>query len=189
MPVYWAGFRSTTRELQHHGWEFAVEEFAPYDRIRFMLRHDRGGFTGYAEVERRYVYESADRQYRNDDALRQPIEIQWVRMDHQVKFIRIERPVLRSFTRVDMEPDHFGSREYGSVASSGLFRPWSENGQELIVEPASVLQLLEQIKSMQSPELAAARARNRARPPRGHHEALDSSRELVHAKIITLEAA
>jgi len=191
MPVHWAGFRSTTAELQRNGWEFAVDD--AYGRgmeriFRIIARHDKGAFTGYAETPMRYVARSADHRYFHEGNSQEPIFLQWVRMDHQVKFIHVEKPNTLSFTRVDMEPDFsqmYGpaQREIGDVRHCGLFVPWSDKGQELIVEPASVMSMLEQLKKMQSPELAAVRERNRLR------EARELPREITHAKIISLEAA
>mgnify|MGYP001569970002 CR=1 FL=1 len=37
--VWWSGFRSTTIQLQQHGWEIAAEESVYDGRIRLMLRH------------------------------------------------------------------------------------------------------------------------------------------------------
>jgi hypothetical protein len=64
-----------------------------------------------------------------------------------------------------------------------IFQP--EPSEEIIVEPATVMGLLEQIKKMQAPDLARIREENRKRDAR---DRTDEPREIRHATILSLAA-
>jgi hypothetical protein len=59
--------------------------------------------------------------------------------------------------------------------------------QEIIVEPATVAEMLEKIKAMQVPEQAAIRARNRLRESRESYDIDSSPRQIFHAQIISID--
>lgn len=87
---------------------------------------------------------------------------------------------LVSYRRADMEPELVRFRDV-PLTETNLFRPWSPAAEEIIIKPESVAELMDRIKQLNEPELAAIRQRNRAR----EHAA---PKEIIHAQVIALAA-
>jgi hypothetical protein len=88
------------------------------------------------------------------------------------------------FKQIDAAPQYTNA-EIKEIDDFGIFAVPMTRTEEIIVEPADVYTLLEQIKKMQSPEQAEIRKRNRRRDSEGHSEI--SQRQNFHAQIISLE--
>lgn len=73
-----------------------------------------------------------------------------------------------------------------SIEDFGIFAPCLARTEEIIVEPATVASLLEQIKSLQAPDLATIRERNRQAERRGSTQPMQQQR--FHAQIVSLAA-
>lgn len=179
--VWWAGWRSDTRQLQRHGWVFSVEDHDFGHEVRMFLRHERNGWTGYARAQRHQFRTAFER-----DFMQQPLPAFQVQaMTAPDQMVAVDTGPLEDFRRVDMEDRFIEPRQLKRRPVAGIFKPWIPEAQELIVEPATVAELLDKIKAMQAPELAAVRERNRLREAR---EGRPVAGERVVAQVLTLAA-
>jgi hypothetical protein len=87
-----------------------------------------------------------------------------------------------NFQAVDASPQ-FVSDKRRSIEDFGIFATPLARTEEIIVEPETVMGLLEKIKAMQAPELAAIREKNRRRD---QHQPME--RQQFHAQILSLAA-
>lgn len=71
-----------------------------------------------------------------------------------------------------------------AISSLGFFKKWEDEVEEIIVDQASVSELMDRIRKLQEPELAAIRERNRRREQRSANEVV----ERVSAQIISIAA-
>jgi hypothetical protein len=67
--------------------------------------------------------------------------------------------VAPNFHRVSMHPSYAETATLRRFKLADLFTPWAPEAQEIIVEPATVASLMEQIQRLQQPELADIRRR------------------------------
>lgn len=181
IDVEWCGFRSTTRAMQHAGWEFAVDASPQFRNRTILARHRDLGVMMTAELfdddlrSRSLIY-NTNSGYQGY----QGPPVRFDRMNHErnVTFIDVDPTQMM---RVDMNPEYTTVQEHRWNGDAiDLFRKWAPQSEEIIVEPETVADLFERIKKMQSPELADIRERNRRRDLR------DQQRESVVAQIITL---
>jgi hypothetical protein len=179
MDILWAGWRSTTPEMQAHGWEFAVERDVYDQAYNVLMRHREGGWTG---MGRAFIAELMDASYRYRSPMRSNPTIQVQRMAGTDRMISMYVQTLPVFARVDMQPELALTSRETTIDELGIFKPWAPKAQEIIVEPATVASLLEQIKRAQVGDLAEIRERNRKRELRDQHS------ERVVAQVISLAA-
>lgn len=171
MPVFLLGMESTTARMQRDGWDFAVEHSssALYDTVHVIARHRESGISAWGALEHNYRL----RDSRDDHG---PIYLNKVTADKT--FYLPVRTVL-DFTRVEMRPSMQELRDVEkmtTLAVSDLFQKWVPKGEEIIVEPKTIGEMLEVIRSMQEPELKDIRERNRRR---------ENRQEMVAAQILT----
>jgi hypothetical protein len=145
--------------MQRNGWEFAVERDIYHDKYNVIAHHPKAGCTAYGSLRREFKETS------------EPLHLNV--MTNSMQF-RLTTAIATEYVRVDMTPHH---QTYEDIYVSGIFRPMAETSQDIIVDPASVQQLMEQIKRLQAPELEAIRKRDRVR------------NERIVAQVISLEAA
>lgn len=182
IQLEWAGWRTSSRALQAHGWEFIINknirEFG--DVFEFILRHRHCRMSTRLRVPFEWAMRRATSwQEALEDVSRwRPVQVERiVAEDHHLLLRREIAPA--AWSRVDMEPIVVDMATV-PLSHTNLFRPWAPEAQEIIAEPATVMSLLEQIKSLQAPELAEIRKRRRINgEPTG---------EQVSAQIITLAA-
>lgn len=91
---------------------------------------------------------------------------------------------LSAFSPIDAYPQ-FTTTEQKNIDDFGIFATPLARTEEIIVEPETVMSLLEKIKTMQSPEQAAIRERNRYRE-RQIGEPIQ--RQQFHAQILSIAA-
>lgn len=109
-----------------------------------------------------------------------PIEMNGVRFFGPDQRLVVMGSLDHKFDRVDMMPS-LSERPARSLLD--VFTPRAPDAEEIIVDPPTVASLLEQIRSLQEPELAEIRKRNRAREYRQGDQ-----REIVRAQILTFAA-
>lgn len=175
--VYWAGFKSNTFALQQAGWGIAVEQDFVDGRIRLLINNADWNLYAFSN------FDSCDYFGIGYE----------VRREHPVFHIRHCSPRIQvtnvmddfsNFRQVDAMPQ-YTSAEIKNIEDFGIFAVPMTRTEEIIVEPADVYTLLEQIKKMQSPEQAEIRERNRRRDREGASTV--SQRQNFHAQIISLE--
>jgi hypothetical protein len=94
---------------------------------------------------------------------------------------------LSNFRPIDAAPQ-MTRIERKSIEDFGIFATPLARTEEIIVEPETVSELLERIKSLQAPELAAIRERNRRRERDPGAVAEPMQRQRFHAQIVSLAA-
>jgi hypothetical protein len=115
-------------------------------------------------------------------ANQQAIDFRVVFMANDITVVTYDN--LSQFSPIDAMPQ-FTMQERKSVDDFGIFATPLARTEEIIVEPETVMQLLEKIKAMQSPEQAAIRERNRSRERRMGEPI---QRQQFHAQILSIAA-
>lgn len=183
--VHLLGFESTTWALASAGWEMQIDESPwpqdPFVERTLMMRHPKSAVVIIARQRGGNLMASAFDSER---------EVLFVaeRVLHSKCLIEMV-PTL-SFHRIDASQDWptdvggLAGRERRSIESLGFFRKWEDEVEEIIVDQASVSELMDQIRKLQEPELAAIRERNRARDRRSQ----SVNDERVRAQVIAIAA-
>jgi len=175
--VRWAGFKSNTFALQQAGWGIAVEQDFVDARIRLLINNADWNLSAFSDFSSHDFYMG-----RHDETSMRPS----FTIRHCSPRIQVTR-VMDDFTKfkqIDAMPQ-FTNAVVESIEDLGIFAVPMTRTDEIIVEPADVYTLLEQIKKMQSPEQAEIRERNRRRDREGASQV--SQRQKFHAQIISLE--
>jgi hypothetical protein len=177
--VWWSGFRSTTPQLQQHGWEIAAEESVYDGRIRLMLRHQ--------EMRLYAITRTTEWDYMAMDRIGAPLVFQVVgaapRMEcHVTAEIGAG---WADFRQVDALPQ-FVERNIQTAEDLRIFATPLVRTEELIVEPQTVAQLLEQVRKMQVPEQERIRAKQRLAENRQGQPIEIHPRQQFHAQILSI---
>jgi hypothetical protein len=179
--VIFAGWESTTTRLQQSGWSLAVEHSWANDRVRLAMRFRDGGMYMLAEA-RHYaqpLHYAAD--VYQEGGLKMPV-FQVIHVAHDITVSIIADTF--KFEPVDARPQmHTINTTSRPMDAFEIFAVPLVKTEEVIVDPATVSDLMERIKQLQAPELATIRERQR-RAERG--EPLQQTR--YHAQIISLAA-
>lgn len=177
--VLWAGFRSNTYALQQAGWELAVEQDFQNSGLRLLLRNQDMRLHAISSTSPFDFYRNAH------EHLERPV----FRIIHAAATMQFARMMPNEpatyFRQIDAAPQ-FVTTQFDSIDDLGIFAAPLVRTEELIVEPADVSALLEQIRKMQSPEQAEIRARQRARERAGENPETRPMQQF-HAQIITLD--
>lgn len=176
LPVEFCGFRSDTLTLGRCGWRVAMEQRYGIDRRTQVLCHHEGlGLTliGEAELDRLLPFE-----LQREGRMR-PVQLRYASSrDSGRSFIIQGRPPPLAWVETETRMQQLEEHELYRLP---LFAQLNEPaGEQLIVEPATVSELLDQIRRMQAPEQAAIRERERRRD-RGNTPRL-------HAQILSFAA-
>lgn len=180
--VFFAGWRSTTYELGRAGWKISFQENA-YQGLRsaprLLLYYPASRLSAIAECEDRNFL-TLEWRYQGE---------RWDRLPrffvHHVASDFIVRTANEfSFSAwVNTVPERTVVEDR-SIYTLPLFASINQPAaEELIVEPETVSQLLDQIRAMQEPGQKDIRERNRRR----EREAADMP--TVHARILTFPKA
>ena len=180
VEVMFAGLRSDTYAMQRAGWRIAMEAGHHRDlieRARFAFRHDDIGLALIGESR-------IDSMSRELGDLLAPIIIrQAFHVDGRIQFRSAHD--LTFVARDDALRPIDATPAFMQVTTRDLFEmPFFQTlhvpaAEPLIVDQATVSDLLERIRAMQAPEQAEIRARNASRE-RAHGR--------VHAHIMSLAA-
>lgn len=175
--VFWAGFKSNTFALQQAGWSIAVEQDFVDARIRLLINNPDWNLYAFSNFSSHDFYRERHDEFR----MRPSFTI-----GHCSPRIKVTQVMddFSKFKQIDAAPQYTNA-EIKDIEDFGIFAVPMTRTEEIIVEPADVYTLLEQIKKMQSPEQAEIRKRNRRRDSEGGSEI--SQRQNFHAQIISLE--
>lgn len=177
--VIFAGWESTTTRLQQAGWQLSAEQDFNRMAIRLALKFEPARLFMLAEAQEWDLYQAGSNPYR--DGHPPTFRIRHAASDMYVQLMESSF----DFRPFDAVPQ-FTSVARKSIEDFGIFAPCLTRTEEIIVEPATVAGLLEQIKSLQAPELDAIRERNRQADRRGVSEPMQQQR--FHAQIVSLAA-
>jgi hypothetical protein len=177
--VLWAGFRSNTYVLQQAGWELAVEQDFSGLRLRLLIRNRDMQLYAVSDASSFDFYRNA-----HEHLSRPVFHIVQASSTMQLAQIVGFAPSF-SFKQFDAAPQ-FSAMRYDNIEDLGIFAAPLVRTEELIVEPADVSALLEQIRRMQAPGQAEIRAKQRTRECT---DRIPDARPMTrfHAQIITLD--
>jgi hypothetical protein len=178
--VWWSGFRATTLALQQAGWEIAAEESIYEGRIRLMLRS--------RDMRLYAITNGVEWDYYRQDADRTPLVFQVVSAAPRIECQRIPEVGAgwADFNQIDAQPQ-FIETKIETPDDLRIFATPLARTEELIVEPATVAGLLEQIRKMQAPEQTRIRERERAAHRREAMAIEIRPRQRFHAQILSLD--
>ena len=176
--VHWCGFRSNTSVLQQAGWELAVEESYLEGSIRLLMRHQDLNLHAFS-AHTMFDF------HRNAHEYTRPPTFNVLRAATRFEVMRVTDN-FGGFRQIDAMPQ-FVNSEIKCIEDLGIFMAPLVRTEEIIVAPADVSAMLEQIREMQSPEQAEIRARERSRSDVGR---IPGSRpaQQFHAQIISLDS-
>lgn len=155
--VFFAGLEGDTFSMSRSGWDIAVAEEPYYGKIRLLLNHKQAGLQGIAES--REQFSAPDWRIYGGGLP----EFFVSKMAGGIRVVTNTISSFDNFKLADMNPS-FSMVEEVEIARLPLFaeakRPPAE---ELIVDPATVSELLEKIRNQQSPIQKEIRERARQR--------------------------
>ena len=174
--VIWAGWRTTTVDLQRSGWQLAIER-EHYDfSTRLLIQHRDLRIRGLSAPVRLDVF-MQDRIYPTWPVF----QMQYLSSEMHVQLMESSF----SFMAFDAKPQYttepMRRMDVASIFAAPLVRT-----EEIIVEPQDVSAMLDQIRRMQSPQMAEVRQREQRRDRAG--EANPGQREVFHAQILSFAA-
>lgn len=180
LEVEFAGLRSDTYTLGRCGWRVAIEDVDYHrDTRRIVLYHPDTGLTfiGHVCLPRHLEHDFA---VTSRASRLPPVALQQCAIRGQGRTVIMQGgwPSLRYVETIP----RLETVEYRDLFDLPLFASLNEPAAEqLIVEPATVSELLDQIRRMQAPEQAAIRERERQR------ERL-APKTRLHAQILSIAA-
>lgn len=186
--VQWGPWKSNTAQMARAGWEFAAELDNYRQEYRILMRDRQTGMSGAGRALVHELVPAAGRyDLRSMGVWNKTDPVIFVHsMGISDRYTVMVEPGTR-FMRIDMMPSVITGTVPEILSKTidelGVFKRWAPKADEIVVEPATVAEMLEKIKRMQSADLAAIRERNRKRELRDQQGS-----EQVVAQIITLAA-
>lgn len=161
VPVHWAGWQSTTLDLQQAGWEWAVEEDFATMRLRFTLRHPTMHLYGISQDVR-----IGGEMYFGDNLHSRhvpPIYMQG--MVPRMQVYTMQYSTMPAFVAFNARPEYtMPETEVKTMEDLRIFRPVpieAPEVKEIVVAPESVTEMLDRMLAMQSPKQREIRERMR----------------------------
>ncbi len=180
-PIFWAGFRSDTQQLQQAGWEFSASQMYERDEIGLVMRHGALGIHATTNTVPNMMYDLHPQ-------VLQQFHVQWL-TDRGIKFQQTSLTMpdwLPSCQPVDMRPQMV---EVKSIEDMQLFAGCMARTNEIIVDPDDVNAMMERILDLQRPgaqehyERVLRESRAEGAVVRGA-----GPRQAFHAQVISLVA-
>ena len=174
--VLWAGWQSTTYDLQRAGWALSAAEQWDDRRVTLAMTHERTGT--------RMISKSADFDYFGRSMGREPemptFIVGNVVAAHggRVLIERMDTLTIESFRSIDAKPMRIVREDMDDL---GIFATPATKG--LILDPNDVDALMTQVGKLNQIQLAEVREHNRQRERRAVGDALK-----LHCQILTLAA-
>lgn len=183
VPVYFAGFESTTLALQSQGWDFSMERSFERMSFRLAMRHEGAGLQAISShVEFDFLSRNEIDWYRRFPGFR----IVW--MGSKAQFHVMPEMRAMKFEAYDAIPQ-FHSYERISFEDAIPFKTMrNDESKEIVIAQENVEELLEKIIKMQDPKQAEIRKRKRDEAKRYQNATMENVRPLsnVLASVITI---
>lgn len=190
VKISFAGFESDTWQLQQAGWNIAAEQDVAYAGLRLALRNEHLHLYAVSQlISFEYMH------YRNGgydlvEALRHLV-VPIIYMAPRIQCVEVVGNFSK-FKPIDAEP-MWANQNIRDLEDFNIFRTLDKS-KELIVEPQTVAEMLQQIKKYQEPK--QKEIRENLRKKRLAERKFKSFLELqevrplqdVHAQIITIAA-
>jgi hypothetical protein len=156
IPVEWAGWETTTLDLQHAGWRLAIEFDLERIRYRLLMKHEVMKLEAVTYAEELHVHDPYQRNYRLEVERLGRFRVQHV---GSIQVVRIVDNFSR-FQEIDARPVMTMERPQ-SIADLNIFNT-KRSVEQVFVDKAdmSVIEHLQAIKDLQSPKQRELRDRN-----------------------------
>lgn len=176
VPVYFQGFQSNTHTLAQCGWTMTLDQDLYNMTILCVFTNLESGAILISESHRFNFQRMAHEPfYVNDLKFNTKMYRGDVRLPMQFDY--------RKLVEVDTEPS-YETIEMGNLKDYVLFKEKPKN--EVLVEPATVPEMLEMIKKMQSPTQKELREKQTQRAKRGIYEMENEPRVERHIEILSV---
>jgi hypothetical protein len=153
-PVHWAGFQSTTTEMQQHGWQIAVE-FEPMRLMyRLMFKHEQ--LRLYALTAQEHIQQGANGFGQMHDFC---VPFKVCHAAASIECLRIHDDI-SMFRAIDATPVMV-TESIERIEDLNIFNVSLRKAEEILVNEAdmNVIDHLEAIKALQSEEQKIIRER------------------------------
>lgn len=178
LRVRWQGWESTTTRLQQGGWELAMNEDFQRMALRMTMRHQGHRMYGISNVINFDFFRYSSTVENLDHVV---LEILHMGSDLIINLAETQF----SFQAIDAFPQYTETVRK-RIEDFGFFATPLVRTNELIVDPARIGEILEQIKAAQVPEQEAIRQRNTLRMRR-EGILLDAiPHQAFHAQILSI---
>ncbi len=181
-PVHWAGFRSTTTEMQQHGWQLAVEYDVYRQGYRLLFRHEQLRLYALTMQE---TIQQQQHSFTQMNSL-PPFRVQHVAAN--IEFLRLHDD-LSNFQAIDATPV-YTERKIERLEDLNIFNVSLRKAEEILVDEANmeVIDHLQAIKELQSEEQRKIRERMLRGPQEGTVEEVGGPVAHVMANVISIAA-
>ena len=160
MKLHWAGWETTTVQLQQSGWEISAEEnYGFRNSFRLALRNQDYhvyGITENTDFDYGHFYNRhvGGNPYRSEDF---PIlNVQWFSTDMVIQI----HDNLQHFRPIDAYPQVI-DQEIKNIEDFNIFATPLARTEEIIVDPDDVADMMRRIKEIQKPIQENIRMKNR----------------------------
>ncbi len=146
--VFFAGFQSTTLDLQRAGWQLSMEQHFSYDglSLRLALKHEAGRVLAITHPVSSY---HLHRAMGFKEMAPIDFQIAWIGNDARFHIMAEMRPM--SFNPISAIPEFQDIKDL-SFEEAIPFRPLNPNAPEIIIPPSSVPELMDMILKLQDPK-------------------------------------
>jgi len=151
IDVRFAGFRSTTYELQQNGWQLSAEENPMYRSVRIALHHPQAGLYGITN-NIRMDFQDTILDYRSiHDKMFPPFEV--VQISSEMVFQFNKNTPMPNFNPIDACPQYDNVMwRRQKISDMKIFAPIDlKRTNEIIIEPDEVGYWLEKLLAVQKP--------------------------------------
>lgn len=165
MKVHFLGWTSDTYTLQRFGWEISVNENPYYGSIQIAIRHQGLKLKAISDMVSCDYHRVMVNEYDQNDILQQ-IEFNFMNMSSNYNILIQNRDIM-DFHPIDAEPTMV-NLEYKSLDDLNIFKKVQvipEN--EIIVDPLTINQLMDEIIRLQTPKQKEIRERRMKARKRG----------------------
>jgi hypothetical protein len=186
VEIDWFGLVGSAHGMERAGWRFEALEAErsmrdPFgSRRQLIMRHREVGLVARASCDERELVQVISSHLNMRSDLKPCFVVHQVAVKTEnIFFDGTIEPRRLHISPLSFEPF---MREMPQIRRFSLAEIYPPEAEEIIVDPDTVSSLLERIKSLQAPELAEIRERNRLR------DARERAAEVRHATILSIAA-
>jgi hypothetical protein len=154
--VRFAGFVSTTLELERAGWQLSAEQQWDRAAVRLAMKFEKGGIYAITNAVSFNHFAAAQGQASN-----LTFDVVW--MGNDGRFHIMPEPRALNFRSISAMPEFEELQSWTEVKFEDAipFKPLNHEAPEIIVAPDKVAEIMDLILKAQDPKQAEIRARKR----------------------------
>lgn len=156
LRFHWAGWTASSMSLQNAGWQLAVEEEIYNGSIRVAMRHPQHVVRGITEFMPEDAYRELNASRRHLGVIPRGPQLN-TQLANALQ-LRIVETAMPDFNAIDCQPQLVEYQER-TLDDFKMFPPVSYNVDQILLEEASMAQIIEAALSKQSPKQEQIRKR------------------------------